>query len=77
MLSHEPFGIVQPVHTMQPNYYQNHVLNMHGHAGTGGHYNAVNINEDYSATSSYSNSSKRQRIDDFSIKYNNGGPFIS
>lgn len=57
---------------------------MHVHAGTGGHYNTVNINEDFSATSSFSSSSKRQRVDDYSLKYSQmlmmnggGGPFIS
>jgi hypothetical protein len=46
-----------------------HQVSMHVHAGTGGHYNNVNLNEDFSATSSFSSSSKRQRIDDYGAKH--------
>lgn len=57
-----------PAHQVYTNQHQ---LNMHVHAGTGGHFtSAVNLNEDCS--SSFSSSSKRhQRVDEVDMRYRN------
>ena len=67
------------------NYQHQHQLNMHVHAGTGGHYTtAVNLNEECSGTSSFSSSSKRQRLEDQAFRYHshmlqmmNGMPLLA
>lgn len=48
---------------------------MHVHAGTGGHYTTpVNLNEDLSGTSSFSSSSKRQRLE-ADMRYHSSAAF--